>query len=543
MKTYNYILFFLFLGSICPTICSQTPTHCFEIESILVDACGNPEGENEMVRFKVGPSPLNTASLTVNWPNNSWLGTCQNAQTANSVSQLNASITACGFLLEPTGGILPAGADVILVSSTNFSVTANSFAELSDTVYIIFQCQGNTTGHFANATGSGIRSLTLDFGGCTDQVNYSCQLLTDINGNTGAAGSGTDRDGAAVIYDWSGNATYINNGCTAPYIPLIVNAGINQNACIGDTIQLNGNVSGNYTGVNWYGGTGTWINNNQLNASYIVGAGDATAGVLILEIQTCNGSVMDTVSVLPMPLPQLSIHDENISFCIGSNVLLSAGPGGPFIWNTGDTTPTVNINSSGTYYVNAVNACGNLSDTVFFYITEANVVANFITDSISGNSPLIVNFTNQSTGAIDYNWQFGNIGNSTDENPQFTFIQPGNHLVLLTASNGDCVDTASIIIHVNSCESQVYIPNAFTPNLDEVNPIFYIKAVCSFRTQITIFDRWGKEVFTWNDITSGWNGLNNSGNAMPAGVYVYLFEFEDLNGNKTTHRGHINLIR
>jgi len=36
---------------------SQVPTTCFEIESILADACGSPEGENEMVRFKVGSSP------------------------------------------------------------------------------------------------------------------------------------------------------------------------------------------------------------------------------------------------------------------------------------------------------------------------------------------------------------------------------------------------------------------------------------------------------------------------------------------------------
>ena len=31
--------------------CSQVPTNCFEIESILADDCGSPEGENEMVHF------------------------------------------------------------------------------------------------------------------------------------------------------------------------------------------------------------------------------------------------------------------------------------------------------------------------------------------------------------------------------------------------------------------------------------------------------------------------------------------------------------
>ena len=43
----------------------------FEINSILVDACGSPEGENEMVRFTVGASPLQVSSLNVTWPNTS----------------------------------------------------------------------------------------------------------------------------------------------------------------------------------------------------------------------------------------------------------------------------------------------------------------------------------------------------------------------------------------------------------------------------------------------------------------------------------------
>ncbi|PIX36365.1 MAG: hypothetical protein COZ59_01485, partial [Bacteroidetes bacterium CG_4_8_14_3_um_filter_31_14] len=51
-------------------------TSCFEITSILVDACWTTEGEQEMVFFQVGPNALNTSTLSVNWPNNPWLGVC-----------------------------------------------------------------------------------------------------------------------------------------------------------------------------------------------------------------------------------------------------------------------------------------------------------------------------------------------------------------------------------------------------------------------------------------------------------------------------------
>ena len=88
---------------------AQVPTTCFEIQSILVAACGTPEGENEMVRFIVGPNALPLSLLTVNWPNasNSFLGICQNTQTGSNVAAINATINGCGLVQEPVGGVLP----------------------------------------------------------------------------------------------------------------------------------------------------------------------------------------------------------------------------------------------------------------------------------------------------------------------------------------------------------------------------------------------------------------------------------------------------
>ena len=186
---------------------------CFTIESILVNACsqvsGN-EGQNEMVRFTVGPSPLNTSDLNVTWATvgNTWTGVCQNAATANIVAQLNATITnSCGLILEPTGGILPANAKVILVSGyTGFSVSSNSFAALTETIYIIFHCSSSTGGNFANS-GTGTRTFSMSFlpnsSGCIESVVYS-------------PGSLNNNDGASVNFTPSGTASYVNFGCTAP---------------------------------------------------------------------------------------------------------------------------------------------------------------------------------------------------------------------------------------------------------------------------------------------------------------------------------------
>ena len=98
------------------TSVAQIPTKCLEIESILVDACnpsslcpGSSEGQNEMVRFRVGPADIALGDLEADWPNNNWRGLVQNGTTASITSQLNATIASCGRLIEPPLGIIPAG--------------------------------------------------------------------------------------------------------------------------------------------------------------------------------------------------------------------------------------------------------------------------------------------------------------------------------------------------------------------------------------------------------------------------------------------------
>ena len=194
---------------------------CIEIESILVDACNansGTEGENEMVHFTTNVS-INTSSISVDWPNNSDLGICQDATTATIVSNINSTITGGGTVLEPTGGVIPAGAEVILVTSTDFDYLNHDWSALNYDVYMIFQCAGNTSGHFANYSAtSGVRELILDVGACADTVQYDRSLLD---------GTG---DGDAVEFAPDGTPTYGNNGCEPPLFPLpILNINLKVN--------------------------------------------------------------------------------------------------------------------------------------------------------------------------------------------------------------------------------------------------------------------------------------------------------------------------
>lgn len=72
------------------------------------------------------------------------------------------------------------------------------------------------------------------------------------------------------------------------------------------------------------------------------------------------------------------------------------------------------------------------------YSTVNPPVADFIGDPTSGNAPLMVNFTDLSTGSItSWDWDFGDGNSSTDQNPTNTYITEGTYTVSLTVTGPD----------------------------------------------------------------------------------------------------------
>jgi gliding motility-associated-like protein len=272
LLSLTLLVFFTHLSS------AQSVTTCFEINRILVDACPSDEGLNEQVSFQVGPTALNVADLQVTWPNvsNSWSGVCQDASTAIKVAALNSTVGSCGFILEPTDGILPANSKVLLFTSTNADMTGLSFAGLTDTLHVIFHCGGTVAGNFANF-GTGIRTLSMSFtnpAGCSDEVSYDRALLVNQAGQPGTA------NGATVLFDTDGSATYISDGCN-PFSNPISAAWTNPGIVCNDaqpidlfelvTGSLGGTFFGNGVVDGFFNPAG--LTGNQV-VSYLVGSGD-----------------------------------------------------------------------------------------------------------------------------------------------------------------------------------------------------------------------------------------------------------------------------
>jgi hypothetical protein len=356
---------------------AQVPDSCFEIESILVDACAfgsgcnsnaDPacqcEGKNEMFRMVIGTDDLNTDDMICDWPNggNPWWGVCQNAQTATTVAELNASIENCGWLEEPVNNILPAGRTVLMVTSTDMCVASNSFAGLADTLIIIFQCSGNYTGHFANYNngGNNLRTLGVNFGqDCEDEVTYNRSLLIDQNGLNVPA------DGARVDFTWEGDPTYVNEGCNAPVEQSPFSAGSDQVLCPGENLVLTAQVGDGYTELQWSGGVGTFSDANSATTTYIPAATEAQEFNLTLSAQGCNGIISDEVTVLNLTEALTGIDAGGVSaICEGQSVTLTAEGSGLFSWSTNVIAPSITVDEPGTYSVSVNNSCGTFTESI-----------------------------------------------------------------------------------------------------------------------------------------------------------------------------------
>ena len=93
-------------------------------------------------------------------------------------------------------------------------------------------------------------------------------------------------------------------------------------------------------------------------------------------------------------------------------------------------------------------------------------------------------------------------------------------------------------------ELAFYIPNTFTPNGDHINDIFTGKGMDIAEFDMSIFDRWGEEIFRTNDIHNGWDGTVKGGDAIAQdGVYVYKIKLRDIEGKPHLYNGHVNLVK
>lgn len=139
------------------------------------------------------------------------------------------------------------------------------------------------------------------------------------------------------------------------------------------------------------------------------------------------------------------------------------------------------------------------------------------------------------TNMTNYAWNTG------EHSPNITVTHPGFYVV--TASQGQCQNSAHIVIE--TCEFPLLLPNAITPSKsDGLNDYFTIPDDVALRMEsfeISIFNRWGEQVYYSTDKNFRWNGVIK-GKLAVGSVFNYIIRYTDANGKPYVFKGMLTVL-
>lgn len=144
-----------------------------------------------------------------------------------------------------------------------------------------------------------------------------------------------------------------------------------------------------------------------------------------------------------------------------------------------------------------------------------------------------------------YNWQADSslsafdIPNPTARPRESTWY----YLEVVNQFGCDAADSVFLKIRQPVCAPPViFVPNAFSPNGDGRNDVFFVNGNNIVEIDIIIYNRWGQQVFSSNDQNIGWDG-RYKGELMLPGVYAYYVRCVCEEGDVYQAKGNITLLR
>ncbi len=185
---------------------------------------------------------------------------------------------------------------------------------------------------------------------------------------------------------------------------------------------------------------------------------------------------------------------------------------------------------SGQYRVKVADPLGCSDSTLLTLQVTPNPRDWFLQDTILFENQYLLAGP---AGYATYLWSTG------DTMPEITVNTEGLYTLQLTTYN-QCVGTDSTYFKMLEAESPFLVPNAFTPNGDDLNDTFHPATDYDrfSRFSMIIYNSWGQRQFETTNPAEGWDGKDAA-----AGVYVWVITYVDYLGKVNTLRGSVTLIK
>lgn len=426
-------------------------------------------------------------------------------------------------------------------------------------------------------------------------LNTSQDTIVCIGGTATLTATATGGNSGGYSYMWSGLAgttstqnttptavtTYDvyaldSQGCSSDTLPITVNMyppilttpSASDTVCPGYPgnigVTPNGGYGGFYSYV-WSDSDGTPVGSQNF---IDVTPNESPETYYVVVTDACETpAAVDSVTVYWYDVPQPLLSADVTSGCypVDVNFTNDTDPTilGSCVWNFGDGSSSNNCGDQfhqydevGVYDVTltVTSPDGCVGDTTYVAMIEAYEYpeANFAIrpNPITILEPTTTMYDSSSSDVTSYYWSFGEngiLGNSTLQNPEFTFPDDSatNFAVELIVTNANgCTATVPGTVIMNGVYS-FYVPSAFTPNGDGINDEFFPKGegVDPLEYQMYIFDRWGNKIFETTETNITWDGYYMNMPA-PEGVYVWKIITTDIYlDERHENIGHVTLFR
>jgi hypothetical protein len=251
-------------------------------------------------------------------------------------------------------------------------------------------------------------------------------------------------------------------------------------------------------------------------------------------------------SVYLKPEKPLVYLGKDTTVCLPGEVIIKAKDGYySYLWQDKSTGQQYTVEKTGDYSVTVTNAngCAN-SDTI--HVGVLMPILNFLPDySVATLDHPDITFNNQTEGALTFEWDFGDGSGSQETSPTHHYADVGLYQVILKATNSlGCADTLAMKIKIVPLAFS--IPNAFRPASEiQVNRAFQptIVALDKRNYKFRVFNRMGAVIFNTSDYETGWNGVLTNNLPADQGVYVWIIEYDDIQGYHHLQKGNVMLVR
>lgn len=331
-----------------------------------------------------------------------------------------------------------------------------------------------------------------------------------------------------------------------------------ESVCLNDTTDFAENITlpqGSASGFSWNFGDGIGQASGP-QAQYVYGQpGTYDVTFTVVTDSGCTTTRTRPVTVWELPEIYTTLGDTT---CFGEDAILRATSSADNVINwyysrsddqpfhTGFSYATPPVVFPITYYLEPESPEGCINGRI--PITATVFADEFLTLESSAEEVdmpfAVVDFSTTSTIATNsWSWNFGDGNTSNLSDPTHEYQFPGIYEVMVkTEDVNGCELTATKVIEVRKLVG-VSMPSAFSPNQDGFNDTYSIGHTNLATFNIQIFNRWGQKVFESDDPGFEWDGMDLDGSPAQEGVYVFMVNATDFDGQDISESRTITLLR